>query len=185
MKGGPSGWPPSAGGGSLYLVEGGGTLVARAEATGTVVWSESVKGAGAQSPVLANGLVFVGTNSGVATFDPATGTAGWTASLTGAAATLGSLSFTGDCAGAVPAYYTGSQYQSPRARTTTMAAALGSGTLVVAAQDGIHVLSLAGGAAQGGAFVPNGANGALRDPVIVGNRLYVMDQSGLIAIDSQ
>ncbi len=58
--------------------------------------------------------------------------------------------------------------------TTTMAAALSSGTLIVAAVDGIHVLALDDGSERWRG-VPEQAVGRLREPILMGNRLYVLD----------
>jgi hypothetical protein len=63
---------------------------------------------------------------------------------------------------------------------TTIAAALGSGTLVVTASDGIHVVKLSGEEVVKGAV--DKAVGSVRNPVIVGNRVYVIDSSGLLAL---
>src|SRR6185437_7357324 len=87
----------SAGGELLYLVEGGSTLMARKQADGTMAWSAALTGAGTQAPLLAAGKVVVATAQGVSSFDAATGKAGWTASINGAAAQAFDLMFSGGC----------------------------------------------------------------------------------------
>jgi hypothetical protein len=57
---------------------------------------------------------------------------------------------------------------------TTLAAALGSNTLVVTAQDALHVLSLSTGADLQHGPIAN-VQGPLKNPIIVGHRVYVID----------
>ena len=193
---------------SIYLIEGtaeqisptgsarllsGKQLVARRQSDGSVIWSRSVSfpvildswvtnpdgtfthrvvyGTHVQAPVLANGLVIIGTAYGVEAFEAATGSPVWSTPLTGAAALQN---------------YQGGNSQ---AADTSLAAALGSGTLVVTADDGVHVLSLINGM-DFGAFMPASAIGKVRNPIIVGPWLYVIDgttsaNGGLIALEAQ
>jgi hypothetical protein len=51
---------------------------------------------------------------------------------------------------------------------------------VVTAADGIHVLDLATGSAVATFSVPQ-AKGLLRNPILVGTQLYVLDDSGLLS----
>jgi hypothetical protein len=169
----------SAGGGLVYLIEGGSKLTARKETDGTVAWTADTAGAGTQAPVLAGGLAIVATGQGVATFDAATGKAGWTAPIAGAQAQAFDLMFTGGCV-------SGSGQWSGNAIgtavvTTTLAAAAGNGTLVVTAPDGIHLLSLSTGA-ETWKGKPAMAMGAVKHPVIVGSTVYVVDDGGLLAL---
>jgi hypothetical protein len=168
----------SVGGGRVYLVEGdnGATkLVARNQSDGAVAWSADVSGASAQAPVLALGKVITASASGVVAFDAASGQSAWTANVQGAAVALGTLTFSGGCAGNVP------QSIHPQ---TSMAAALGSSTIVVAAFDGLHVLSIADGSEAWKGAVPQ-ASGLARNPVLVGKRVFVTDATGLVALDAQ
>jgi hypothetical protein len=55
-----------------------------------------------------------------------------------------------------------------------MAAAMKTNTLVVTAADGIHTLSLSDGK-ELWKGVPAQAIGRLREPIIVGSRVYVVD----------
>ncbi len=157
----------SAGTGHVYLIEPGPSLVARSEMNGSIGWSTPF-GATAQSvstspPVLAAGLVIVGTADHVLAFDVATGKPAWSTAVAGAGqhaddqATVNFVS----CPSA------GEPIAS--AAPTTLAAATTSGTLVVTGSTDITVLSLASGAPLG-TYALAGAV----DPVLVGDRLYVL-----------
>ncbi|MDQ6830888.1 MAG: Ig-like domain-containing protein [Gemmatimonadota bacterium] len=164
----------------VYLIEGGNTLVARAQSDLHVVWSKPVTGPGEQAPVIANNLAIIGTSSSVEAYNLTTGAKTWTSgALTGADAHWSSTYQGGSC-GAV---------QIPEgsyAVTTTLAAALGSNTLIVTAYDGIHILSLGDGSELWKGAVPQ-SSGRVRNPVIVndpvkGPIVYVMDYSALFAL---
>ncbi|MEP6691654.1 MAG: Ig-like domain-containing protein [Gemmatimonadaceae bacterium] len=164
----------------VYLVENNNTLVARAQSDLRVIWSKTVSGPGEQAPVIANGLVIIGTSSRVEAYDAATGSARWTSgALSGADAHWGATTQGGSC-GTTP-IPEGTYYS-----TTTLAAALPSNTLVVAAQDGLHLLSLATGAEIWKGTV-SGASGRVRNPVLVndpvqGPILYVVDYNAVYAL---
>ncbi len=153
----------SADSAKVYLVETGGTiLVARAQNDLHVVWSVTIPYAGPQAPLLANGLVIIGTYSDVEAFSAATGVRVWKTTVAG-----------------LTTYSQGST-------TTYLAAALGSGTLIATASNGIHVLSLLTGADLWHGTA-TGASGTPHDPVIVndpvnGPVLYVVDNAGVIAL---
>jgi hypothetical protein len=154
----------SAGNGFVYLIEAG-NVVARKQTDGSVAWMQPVTGAGAQAPVLAAGLAIVASTMGVSVFDAVSGKPGWSTPLTGAAARPFTGSIMNGCAGSQS--YGG-------AMATTLAAAVPSGTLVVTASDGIHLLSLATGMdVWHGAVM--GATNAVHDPVLVGKSVYVVD----------
>ncbi|HUK62353.1 MAG TPA: hypothetical protein VLV15_03435, partial [Dongiaceae bacterium] len=110
----------------VYLIENGNTLVARAQSDLHVVWSAAVTSPGQQAPVLANRAVIIATATGVESHSAATGALLWrSANITGLGTYIGSIG----------------------GATTTLAAALGSGTLVATSTtDGIHVLLLTTGA---------------------------------------
>jgi len=163
----------SAGAGKVYLVEsvGGTKLVARAQNNGNVVWSTPIAGAtvSVQAPVLAAGLVIVATASDVRAFDAVTGLLTWTAPNIRAKADLFSPTGSFDNC---PAAEAAAQFAT--FPDTTLAAALGSNTLVVTAQDALHVLSLSTGADLQHAPIAN-VQGPLKNPIIVGHRVYVID----------
>ncbi|MDQ6828018.1 MAG: Ig-like domain-containing protein, partial [Gemmatimonadota bacterium] len=148
----------------LYQYEGGTQLVARAQSDLHVVWTASLANGGEQAPVLANDLVIVATTTNIQAFRASTGAGAWTAPIAGAAAEFNRYPSTG----------------------ATMAAALGSGTLVVTNQEsGIHVLSLADGRELSHLVIPTLTN-RLRNPIIVndpirGAVVYAVDDRGLIA----
>jgi PQQ-like domain len=160
----------SAGGGRVYLVEraaGGLALVARKESDGSVAWSQSVTAPSVQAPVVANDLVIVATSTDVRAFSGGTGAPAWTAS--GVSASASAHTFAGafdNCKqstidfGSLP--------------NTSLAAALGSNSLVVTAKDAVHILSLADGSDQWHG-TPAKVTGPLRNPVIVGRTLYAVD----------
>jgi outer membrane protein assembly factor BamB len=154
----------SAGNGLVYGIEGG-ALVARSQKDGSSKWSKPLAGAGAQAPVLANSLVIVADAAGVSAFDATTGSPAWSTPVTGAAAAAYQGTITNGCSG--------SQNEGA-AVATSLAAAVPSGTLVVTASDGIHVLSLATGQDKWHGAVP-GATNAVHDPVLVGDMVYVVD----------
>ena len=143
---------------NIYLVENGSKLVARAQSDLHVVWSTTVTPTGYAPPVLAAGLVIIGTTQGIEAYAASSGKIMWASAV-------------------MPAY--GATY------STAMAAALGSGTLLVTAWDGLHLLHLSNGAPVWHGTV-TGA-GTVVDPVIVddparGPTVYVTDGRGVIAL---
>jgi PQQ-like domain len=169
----------SAGGGLVYAIEGGATLVARKESDGTMAWSAPVAGAGTQAPVLASGLAIVAGQAGVAAFSAATGAPKWTAAANGAAAQAFQLQFEGGC---VPgtAIWSGSNFATAVA-TTTLVAMPAADAVLVTAQDGIHLLSLSTGT-ETWMGTPTQIMGAARNPIVVGSTVYVVDDGGLVAL---
>jgi hypothetical protein len=160
----------STSGGRLFLIEKTGTtsaLVARSTTDGSVGWSQPLTAPSVQAPVVANGLVIVATSTDVRAFHADTGAAGWTA--TGIMAATAVHSFQGafdNC--------NQSQIAFGTLPYTTIAAALGSNSVVVTAKDAVHVLSLADGSDTWHG-TPAKATGPLRNPVIVGHTLYAID----------
>ena len=162
----------SAGDGHVYLIEDGMRLVARNQSDGTVDWMATVPGASVQAPVLAGSLVVVAGASGITAYRAVGGAMAWTSTVR-ATAVRSINTFRGGCAGLV---MEGGPIE------TTMAAAMGSGTLVVTdAMGGITVLGLADGAMRWHGAV-SGATGTLHDPVLVGDTVYVLDGDGLISL---
>jgi outer membrane protein assembly factor BamB len=165
----------------VYLIEGQDQLVARNQSDGSVAWSAMAMGAGTQAPLLAGGRVIVAATTGVLAFDAGTGTAAWTAPVTGAQADAFNLMFSGGCV-AGSGQWSANEFGNAVA-TTTLAAALGSSTLVVTASDGVHLLKLADGS-EVWKGVPMMATGTVQNPIIVGSTVYVIDQGGLLALTS-
>lgn len=154
----------SAGNGLVYVIESN-AVVARSQADGSVTWTKPLAGAGAQAPVLAAGLAIAAGSAGVSAFDAKTGADAWSTPLTGAAAKSYTMVITNGCSGS---------QNLGAAIATTMAAAVPSGTLVVTASDGVHVLSLETGTDTWSGKVP-GTTNVVHDPVIVGKSVYVVD----------
>jgi hypothetical protein len=165
----------SVNGGRVYLVEGGKNLVARSETDGSSVWSVAVSGAGAQAPVQADGKVIVATSAGVLAFDAASGKPAWSASAIMAAEPAVRSIITNGCGGTIAV---------GGATRTSMAAALASNNLVVAASDGIHLLSLSTGMETWHGSLEGGA-ADLHDPVPIGHTLYVINGNQLVALQGQ
>jgi outer membrane protein assembly factor BamB len=168
----------SAGGGLVYLIESG-KLTALKQTDGSMVWSAAVMGAGTQAPVLGSGKVVVATTQAVSAFDAATGKPAWSTPIAGAAAQAFNLMFSGGC---VPGsgQWSGNEFGTAVA-TTTLAAALGSDTLVVTAADGVHVLSLSTGTSTWSGM-PAQAMGTVKNPTIVGKTVYVTDSGALLSL---
>jgi hypothetical protein len=143
---------------NIYLIENSSKLVARAQSDLHVVWSTTVTSAGSTPPVLAEGLVIIATTKGIEARAASSGKSVWTSAV-------------------MPAY--GSTY------STSMAAALGSGTLLVTARDGLHLLHLSTGSPVWHGTVAGA--GTVFNPVIVddparGPTVYVTDGRGVIAL---
>ena len=135
----------SAGGGLVYLIEGGSQLVARKQTDGTMAWSAAVDGrrdAGAGARRRPGDRRHRAGRLRLRRRRPARPPG--RAPLAGAAAQAFDLMFSGGCV-AGSGQWSGNEFGTA-VPTTTLAAALGSGTLVVAAPDGVHVLSLSTGA---------------------------------------
>jgi hypothetical protein len=151
----------------VYLIENGNTLVARAASDLHVVWSAAVTSPGQQAPVIANRRVIIATSTGVESHDAATGALRWrSATINGLGTYIGSIA----------------------GPTTTLAAALGSGTLIAtSSSDGIHVLELTTGheLSHFALTYPN----TVWNPVIVndpskGGLIYAVSRTGLVAFSS-
>jgi hypothetical protein len=170
----------SASGGLVFLIEGGGQLVARKQTDGTMAWSVAAPSAGTQAPIVFAGKVVIATATAVSVFDAATGTAGWSLPIQGAEAQAFDLMFSGGCV-AGSGQWSGNEFGTT-VPTTTLAVAGGSGTLVVTAPDGIHLVSIAAGT-ESWKGVPAQAMGAVKNPTIVGSALYVVDSGALLALD--
>jgi hypothetical protein len=152
----------SADSNNVYLMENG-ALVARAQSDLHVVWSAAGANGLYQAPLLANGLVIIGTSTRIVAYDAKTGAKKWTSPS--------NISLT---------------YYSRGSAATYLAAALGSGTLIATANDGLHVFSLTNGHAIWNGTIA-GISGVAANPIIVndpasGTVLYVVDNLGLIAL---
>jgi outer membrane protein assembly factor BamB len=157
------------------LIEGA-YLVARNESDGKVTWMASVSGPGVQAPVVASGKVIVATAAGIVAFHATDGSPAWpNPAPVQAITSASSIDFTGGCAGVL---------QGGGPTTTTMAAALGSNLLVVTGSDGLlHLLSLDTGMSIWSGPAP-GAVGPISNPVLLGARLYLVDTTALLALQS-
>jgi len=131
-------------------------LVARSLKTGAVAWSVEMTVTRGPAPLIAGGRVLVHGERGIAAFDVATGTRVWTSQL---------------------ARTTGLPSQS----TTTLAASLGSGSVVVCAGAQVHVLSLEDGhEVWSGDARPGGKS--VDSPVLAGGALYVAADGALVRL---
>lgn len=153
----------SAAQGRIHLIETSGrlkprSLVARAQSDGHVIWSVPVQGPSTAAPVIAANLVIIETDEGVSAFDAAKGAKAWTAAHR-------------------------RRSHSAVGGVTTLAAALGSGTVVATQARRVAILKLDTGA-EVWSGEPSGLHADLHSPVIVGNRVYVIAGSGLAALES-
>jgi hypothetical protein len=170
----------SAKDGRVYLVEqtsaGTPALTARSQSDGSVVWQTPIASAGGQAPVLANDAVIIAHDfDQIDAYDAATGVSRWSTMAAGSQGFQSPLMFSGGCVNGVGTLI------NP---TTQLAAAVGSGTLIVAGSDAVHVLALADGT-EHWSGVPANATAPFRDPVIVGSTVYMMDSTGLMQLEVQ
>lgn len=151
--------------GMVYLVEGQvgmAKLTARKGSDGSIAWSVDVPiGTGVQAPVLADGKVIVGGSAGIAAFGQADGAMIWT-KPSPAPTNTNSTPISNGCGGLQPLA------NLPK---TSIAAALGTHSLVIAQGTQLAVLSLATGDTQWS----GAAAGSLVNPIIVGDRVYAVD----------
>lgn len=153
---------PSLADGRVYAVERWpgdkqDRLVARSLDDGGLVWAQPVRGARGPAPVLANDLVIVHGDEGVVATERTTGTRVWTSPVTRTA--------------------------TPVQSATTLAAALGSGTLAVVSGASVHVLRLDDGAELWSGAPVAGAH-RLDSPVVAGRSLYVVADSRVVRLES-
>lgn len=152
---------PSIADGRVYAIErwpGEKTdrLVARDLATGTLAWATEIANARGPAPVLAGHLVVVHATDGVVALDATTGERVWTAGLPRGA--------------------------PPVQSSTTLAAAMGSRTLVVVSGTRVHVVRLDDGAEiWGDAPVPHAKK--IEGPVVVGRSLYLVADGRVVRLD--
>jgi outer membrane protein assembly factor BamB len=152
---------PSTSAGLVYTVErmpaaAADALVAREEATGAPVWTADVDAARGPSPVVAAGLVVVHEGPAVVAFDAKTGARAWTAGVPRTPSATGSA--------------------------TSLAAALGSGTLIATSGGSVHVLSLRDGH-EIASSVPSAGASDVHSPVVVGTSVYVVADGTLVRLD--
>jgi hypothetical protein len=143
---------------NIYLVENGPRLVARAQSDLHPVWSVGLSSTSYAAPVIVNGLVIVANGSNVEAHNSSNGSTAWTAPVP-------SVTYPG---------------------ATGMAAASGSGTLLVASNQSLYVLRLSNGTEIWHGKVA-GVVGGVVNPVIVndparGAVVYVTDSRGVIAL---
>ncbi len=120
------------------------------------VWSHPLADARGPAPLLAEGLVVVHARDGVYAFERGSGALVWTA----------------------PLARTAQANQS----ATTMAAATGSDTLVVASRAVVHLLHLSDGSEFWSAEVAPHAK-RVEGPIITGGALYVMADGAVLRFD--
>lgn len=152
---------PSIGAGLVFVVErwpGERTdrLVARHLTDGTLAWARPLAGARGPAPVLAGRLAVVHTSEAVLAFEQASGEPVWSA----------------------PLLRTAPETQS----ATTLAAAMGSTTLVVLSGAQVHVLHLDDGLELwAGAPIPHAKR--LEGPVVTGRSLYLVADGHVVRLD--
>ena len=153
---------PSIAAGRVYAIERWAgervdRIAARSLADGELLWAREMTGARGPAPVLAAGLVVVHGKDGVSAFDATTGVPAWQA----------------------PVARTADPVQS----ATTVAAALGSGTLLVLSKATAHVLRLDDGSeVWSGAPVPRARK--VEAPVVVGETVYVVADGAVVRLDA-
>jgi outer membrane protein assembly factor BamB len=131
-------------------------LVARSVEDGTLVWARPLPGGRGPSPVLAGRLAIVHTTDSVAAFDQATGQPVWARLLP----------------------RTTPEIQS----ATTMAAAMGSSTLVVLSGARVALLRLDDGSVlSDDAPIPHAKH--LEGPVVMGRSLYLVADGKVVRLD--
>lgn len=170
----------STGNGHVYGIEPGPALVARSETDGSIAWSAPIQGMAASvstsPPVLAAGLAILATTDHVLAFDAMTGKAAWSTMVQGA----GQHGYDQNTVD----FLSCPQAQEPMASLapTTLAAATSSNTLVVTGSTAISILSLATGSVLGTYPLMSAF-----DPVLVGDRLYVLNygQAGAVVVALQ
>ena len=155
---------PSIAGGRVFAIERmigekKDRLVARSLDDGSVAWSREATGARGPAPVQAGALVIVHGDAGVLAFDRASGEPAWSAPLprTGPAA--------------------------PSQAATSLAAAVGSSSLVVVTGTVVHVLRLEDGA-EAGRFEPVPGAKQVDSPVVQGSSLLVVADGHVVMLAS-
>jgi outer membrane protein assembly factor BamB len=152
---------PSLAGGRVFVVERWpgekiDRLVSRQLADGTLVWARPLAGARGPAPVLAGHLAVVHASEGVVAFEQATGEPVWTA----------------------PLQRTAAETQS----ATTLAAAMGSGTLVAVSGAKVHLLRIDDGTELwADAPVPHAKR--VEGPAVVGRTLYLVVDGRVVRLD--
>ena len=151
--------PPAAMDGMVFTVEARGkdqeVLVARALEDGRVLWTHDAPGARGASPVLAGTRLIFHGELGVVALDRETGAAAWTAGIPRAPSKI--------------------------AAATSLAAASGSGTLVVTQEDTVRVLSLVDGTEMWRG-VPRAGAREVHSPIVVGETVYVVADGALLEL---
>jgi hypothetical protein len=153
---------PSIAGGRVFAIERWAgervdRLAARSLADGELLWARELAGARGPAPVLAAGLVVVHGKDAVSAFDAVTGTPAWEAPVARTA--------------------------DPMQSATTIAAALGSGTLLVLSKTTFHVLRLDDGS-EVWSGVPIAHARKVEAPVVVGEAVYVVTDGAVARLES-
>jgi outer membrane protein assembly factor BamB len=151
---------PSAAGGRVYLVEqspkpGHVELVARSQKDGSVLWAVPLNQARASAPVIAGGLIIVQDDAGVTAFNAEIGTQLWRVLI--------------------------ASKPSASRNATSLAAAMGSDTLLVTGGGQVHLIALANGNIQWRGAPQAGAND-VHSPIIASDAAYVVADGALVRL---
>jgi outer membrane protein assembly factor BamB len=133
-------------------------LAARTLGEGKLLWARELPDARGPAPVLASGLVIVHGRGGVAAFDQSNGQPVWSAD--------------------VP------RTTAPIQSATTVAAALGSGTLVVLSKARVYVLRIDDGSEVDSRAPVPGAQ-SLEAPAVVGDAAYVVADGTVVRLEPE
>jgi len=152
---------PSIADGLVFTVESSkgeaiDRLAARSLADGTLAWERETADAHGPAPLLARGMVIVHARKSVTAYDRRTGAPAWSTQLPRTADAVQSA--------------------------TTMAAAEGSGTLVVLSGRTIHLLDLTDGRERSSLEVAPHAK-RLEGPVVAGGAVYVVADGMLVRFE--
>ncbi len=152
---------PSAADGRVYLVEqsphaGSFALVARSQKNGAVLWSAPVNRTRTFAPVIAGSAIIVQDDAGITAFNADAGTHAWSTPL--------------------------ASKPSASRNATSLAAAMGSETLLVTAAGQVHVLALASGRVQWSG-TPQAGAADVHSPIIVSGAAYVVADGALVRLD--
>lgn len=132
-------------------------LAARSLGEGKLLWASEMADARGPAPVLAGGRVVVHGKAGLVAFDAATGVRLWSAPI--------------------------ARTTEPVQSATTLAAAVGSGTVVALSGASVHLVRLDDGTtAWSGQPVAHARH--LEGPVVVGDALFVVADGAIVRLDS-
>ena len=192
----------SVSGGQIYLLESLNSLqylTARQESTGHMLWHVQVSNGSRQAPVVFSDRVVTASSGDITAYRPTDGTVLWSVSLAGANIGDETLSLApapsvptwtpvvrGPSVNGLPTFHL--QPSTSIAGSWYIAANGPIGSVVVVTGAQVTILDAMTGLVRG-TFTAQGIRGpigSVRDPVIVGNRLYmVTDQNTVLAYAGQ